>query len=178
MNRRWIAYFSQTGSEIYQISKALGRFPDKIITNNWLENKTTINPKLRKEASDRLFFCYKPDIRAYKAFIRETDLVTLHGWLKIVPPEICNKYEIYNGHPGLITLYPELKGKDPQKRAFKGKYERIGCVIHKVIAEVDAGEVEASAATDKLDDMTEDDIIETLHDMSIELWTGFLKGKI
>ena len=33
------------------------------------------------------------------------------------PGEVCEKRNIYNGHPGLITQYPQLKGKDPQQKA-------------------------------------------------------------
>jgi folate-dependent phosphoribosylglycinamide formyltransferase PurN len=51
-------------------------------------------------------------------------IVTLHGWLRVIPAYVCERSRIYNGHPGLITKYPELKGKDPQVRAFikEGKY--------------------------------------------------------
>ena len=44
------------------------------------------------------------------------DLITLHGYLRIIPENICKQCKhIYNGHPGLINMYPELKGKDPQE---------------------------------------------------------------
>ena len=68
-------------------------------------------------------------------------IVTLHGWLRIVPPYVCERSKIYNGHPGLITKYPELKGKDPQEKAFKLKHKTIGCVLHKVSAGVDEGKI-------------------------------------
>ena len=71
----------------------------------------------------------------------ENPIITLHGWLRIMPPEICNRYEIYNGHPGLITKYPELKGKDPQMRAWEGDYEFCGSVLHRVTEGVDEGEI-------------------------------------
>ena len=57
-----------------------------------------------------------------------------------MPPGVCDAFEIYNGHPGLITKYPELKGKDPQERSFK-QYETAGAVLHKVTAGVDEGDV-------------------------------------
>ena len=68
-------------------------------------------------------------------------IITLHGWLRIMPKEVCERFSIFNGHPGLITEYPELKGKDPQIRAFEGKYPVMGCVIHKVTAGVDEGKI-------------------------------------
>ena len=34
MKKRWIAMFSQTGSEIAALAKHLGKWPDVIVTNN------------------------------------------------------------------------------------------------------------------------------------------------
>ena len=31
---KWIAFFSQTGSEIVELSKSIGRKPDLLVTNN------------------------------------------------------------------------------------------------------------------------------------------------
>jgi len=41
---KWIAFFSQTGSEIVAISQALGRWPDYIVTNRM--DNDNINPTL------------------------------------------------------------------------------------------------------------------------------------
>jgi folate-dependent phosphoribosylglycinamide formyltransferase PurN len=56
---------------------------------------------------------------------------------------MCGKYNIYNGHPGAIELYPELKGMDPQERTWENKsnYKFIGSVVHKVVPVVDDGEI-------------------------------------
>ena len=100
----------------------------------------------------------------------------MHGWLRIVPEEICDKYEIYNGHPGLITEYPELKGKDPQVRAFEGKYKLAGSVIHEVVPEVDAGKILYEHAI-SIDGLTLDEVYSSLHDVSTNLWIDFLREK-
>jgi len=70
-------------------------------------------------------------------------IITLHGYLRIITEPVCRKYNIFNGHPAAIELYPELKGMDPQVRAWENKsaYKFIGSVVHKVVPEVDAGEV-------------------------------------
>ena len=112
VQRPWIAFFSQTGSEIVNISKALEREPDLIVTNE--------RPDHLRKINEGIELCYvlpnKPTLADYEGVLSayENPLITLHGWLRIVPEEIASEYEIYNGHPGLITLYPELKGKDPQ----------------------------------------------------------------
>ena len=89
-------------------------------------------------------FNNKPTLEEYEEalFYFPEAIITLHGWLRIMPPSICEKFKIYNGHPGLITDYPELKGKDPQERMFNdGNYTYYGSVVHKVVPEVDSGEI-------------------------------------
>ena len=39
---------------------------------------------------------------------RESVFVTLHGYLRILPPDFTKASNIYNGHPGAIEQYPEL----------------------------------------------------------------------
>ena len=43
---RWVALFSQTGSEIVEISERLNKWPDAIITNTSNYNK--IHPRIQK----------------------------------------------------------------------------------------------------------------------------------
>ena len=108
--RNWIALFSQTGSEISNLSLALNRDPDFVITNanlDEIDSRVGVDFRLNNEESKTL------DILENLDFNIDKTLITLNGWLKIVPPDKCNTYNIYNGHPGLITKYPELKGKDP-----------------------------------------------------------------
>jgi folate-dependent phosphoribosylglycinamide formyltransferase PurN len=116
-------------------------------------------------------------------FAHEVDtLVTLNGWLRIVPPDKCSKFNIYNGHPGLITKYPELKGKDPQQRTWDNlhKYEYIGSVVHKVVEEVDAGEVEEEESVYTANNTlaSVDDVYNTLRGTSLRAWCRFLKERL
>jgi folate-dependent phosphoribosylglycinamide formyltransferase PurN len=180
MYKRLVSLFSQTGSEILEVSKKLGRFPDVIITNNSID-------KINTELLDHTEFStnnsvlrlvpLNPSIDDYLDLFDKDDLITLHGWLKIVPKSICEQYTIYNGHPGLITIYPFLKGKDPQKKAFDLKLNASGCVIHKVSPEVDAGEILKTRVVD-IKDLDLNTTISTLHKASVELWCEFLKDKL
>ena len=173
---RWVALFSQTGSEIVNISESIGRWPDLIITNRQ-SGYDNINSKIMTNGRSHVIFTEKkPDVDRYLQLIREGSFVTLHGWLRIIPPEICEAYEIYNGHPGLITEYPELKGKDPQERAFEGKYKTAGSVIHEVVPEVDAGKILYEHAI-SIDGLTLDEVYSSLHDVSTNLWIDFLREK-
>ena len=176
MANKWIAFFSQTGTEIVDIAKSLDRWPDKIITNQRPEHLRKINDELLER--EIIYLPNKPTVDDYNIVLEDNALVTLHGWLRVMPPTICEKFLIYNGHPGLITEYPELKGKDPQVRAYEGikegKYLTAGAVIHKVTAEVDEGKIisEERFNTFGLD---LDGLFRTLRDRSLYMWCNFLK---
>ena len=182
MKRPWIAFFSQTGSEIVDISKSLGRWPDSIVTNERPSNLRTINPEILEQ--DLLVTTKnKPtpeDLLEILAYY-DNPVVTLHGWLRIMPPSICENFYVYNGHPGLITDFPELKGKDPQIRTFEGikegKYGYAGAVLHKVTAGVDEGRVilEERFNTFNLD---LDGLFRTLRDRSLYMWCKFLRRNL
>ena len=94
-----------------------------------------------------------------------------------MPPKLCKKYNIYNGHPGLITKYPELKGKDPQIKMMKGEYNTMGCVLHEVTAGVDEGKVLLSKEVSRKG-LDEQDIFRILSNISQELWINFLNSKL
>lgn len=178
MNRPWIAFFSQTGSEIVDIARSLKRWPDVIVTNERPADLRTINPEIleqdllvttsNKPSAEELL-----EILAYY----NDPIVTLHGWLRIMPANICESFNIFNGHPGLITEYPELKGKDPQIRAFKGKYPIMGCVLHKVTAGVDEGRIIAEERFNAFN-ITEEDMWKVTRDRSLYLWCQFLKNLV
>jgi len=183
----WKALFSQSGSEILEVSTRIGRFPDAIITNKPLEDMDRINPKLLELAFDRfIFISQKPSIDEYKEAIRRADMVTLHGFLRILPSEICGRYRIFNGHPGLITKFPELKGKDPQKKVWlkhaDTPYKLHGHVIHEVIPEVDAGKIVSERQFFSENIYTEFDSLDLyiakLHKLAIENWVEFIKKRI
>lgn len=165
----WIALFSQTGSELKAIIDELKIQPDIVYTNNF---------KIDDCAFDNLFKASHDDIMTSLTTLSDDCIITLHGYLRILPEHICNKFTILNGHPGLITMYPELKGKDPQTKVFTNikEYECIGSVIHKVIPEVDSGIVVAYTISPNifrdLESSTLDDVINFNKDLSLRCWTG------
>lgn len=171
-NKHWTAFFSHTGTEIVNISNKLGRGPDVIVTN-----KPPGADDVHMGIQENLYVPDRPNVMDYRGILQPDTVVTLHGWMRIVPPEICEEYEIYNLHPGLITEYPELKGADPQKRVAEEpdeeKYKRIGCVIHRVTAGVDEGPVLAECSTQNVYS-GESSISCQLHEMSTQLWIDFI----
>ena len=176
----WIAFFSQTGSEIVQLSKSIGRKPDLLVTNNF-EDKNKFHPGIRElgvtimSAKHDMIMNYFRNQAVYN--VPQT-LFSLHGYLRILPADICEKYEIYNGHPGAIDLYPELKGKDPQERVWQDndKYTIIGSVVHKCTAELDDGAILKSVCVCNRN-YTREDLYNSLKMTSLSAWNFFLREK-
>ena len=139
---RWVALFSQTGTEIVDIAERIGVWPDRIFTNN--NNVEKINSKLKNKV---MVMSHKgiEETLHYTSDMTGNTMVTLHGYLRILSPKTCNVgLSIYNGHPAYISKYPELKGKDPQEMIWSDRdnYDFIGSTVHRVIADVDAGAIE------------------------------------
>lgn len=178
MRNTWISFFSQTGGEIVDIAKSLGRWPDLIITNERPAGLRTIHPEL-KESNLLVTVQNKPTLLDYEEILgyHKNPIITLHGWLRVVPPQICEKYNIFNGHPGLITRYPHLVGKDPQIRAFREKLPVMGCVLHRVTPGVDEGPVIAEERFNTFN-ITEEKMWKVTRDRSLYLWIKFLENLV
>lgn len=173
---KWYALFSQTGSEIYEVSEKVGRYPDMILCNKQ-DNFESINKNIIGK-SPIIFTDKNPTVDQYLHYLPEDAVVTMHGWLRIVPGEVCNQRDIYNGHPGLITDFPELKGKDPQQKAIDLNLEYTGCVLHKATAELDGGPIVATSKKLYVNGLSTDQVFESLHSLSVEMWVEFLNDKL
>ena len=177
----WVAFFSMTGSEIVSISEKIGRWPDRICTNKSVEEIDQIHPSiLLNHYKKILFLPSKPSSEEYNTVLNvikrsSNSIISLHGFLRVLPPDICNKYTIYNGHPGDIETYPQLKGFNPQHKAFNLKLKKSGSVIHQVTAIVDGGPILAIKKC-KIDNQNLSNTYKILHDNSVGLWVDFLKN--
>lgn len=182
MKKKWIAFFSQTGSEIVEISKYLNRWPDAVIVNRDFQGEPPFNTDILREDLPIYFIPDRPTVSMYHTVLQdinvdEDTLITLHGYLRIIPKDICKEYKIYNGHPGDITLYPELKGFNPQEKAFmkRKSMPTAGSVIHTVTEEVDGGQIVGRKVCDFNVD-TLDEAYSILHTNSVQLWVEFLEN--
>lgn len=175
---KWVAFFSQTGSEIVNLSRSLKRKPNLLVTNSF-EEKIEFHPGIRElkvtiqSARHDILMDY---FRRQTILSPADTLITLHGYLRIIPPDVCKKYNILNGHPGLITLYSELRGKDPQIKAWEGNYPKIGSVVHKATAEVDEGPILSSIEyTNECKSL--DEMYGKLRRSSLESWLKVLENE-
>lgn len=174
--RKWCTFFSQTGTEIYKLSKLLNREPDIIVCNKPITAIADINFDLLDTYYNKIHFIQsKPTLEEYEYVIADSDIVTLHGFLRIIPKQICDTYNIYNLHPAPLTEYPDLKGKDPQTRIAQGNYAYYGNTIHKCTAELDSGEV---LLEEKFPNPGYDiqQLIGATHEKATNMWFKFLSG--
>jgi len=188
---KWVAFYSQTGSEIVNVSKAIDRWPDLVVTNKQDDKTTHVELVQRVRQGDTKLVtlpAWPKEIDYLKAadklgfsILREEwmneVLITLHGYLRILPPDFTKSSTIYNGHPGAIHIHPELKGINPQKKAWKENHIRVGCVIHKVTPELDDGPiVEKCLINNNFETFI--DFLDALHVASSELWINFLNDRL
>lgn len=174
MKRTWIAMFSHTGKELVNICKRLNRWPDRIITN---QSPGDICQDLVDNSLLDILYCARsPEGPEYeRMFSRGSPIITLHGWMRVIPGSVCEHNDIVNLHPGLITKFPELKGKDPQIRAWKEQHPYVGCVLHRAVAEVDSGEIiDKKWSYNKFD--TYDDMEQRLRAHAEHLWIKYLSS--
>lgn len=171
----WVALISQTGKELTDICKSLDIYPDLVLSTN---ERHKLNQDFQDLlATNKINFVYIPlrdskDISKLSAYLDRSTLVTLHGWLRIIPEQICEKYNIYNGHPGDILQYPELKGFNPQEKAFNFKIPISGSVIHKVTSKVDEGPISYRVIT-SIQNCSLDQVYERLRYTSLLSWKLF-----
>jgi len=186
LRKRWIAMFSQTGTEIADICKSWtykrGTFiepckPDYIVTNNVnVESWHKVLRDYYEDHSDR--FIVSQDIElineSVRAFNPLTSLITLNGYLRILPDDITKKFEIYNVHPGDIKKYPELIGIHPQQKALDLQLKTTGVIIHRVTDQLDQGEIVSRETYDIKNGTDINTLVDDLRGISVEMWTNLL----
>jgi folate-dependent phosphoribosylglycinamide formyltransferase PurN len=180
---KWAALFSQTGSEICNLSEKIGTYPNLVISDN-VDINNSLDSRIELNCKRILWRKYKgltkeEKVLYYTRHLIGYDVITLHGWLNIVPAEVCDALSIYNGHPGLINYYPDLKGKDPQVRAWGDikRYDVLGSVVHKVTPGVDEGPIICYSKKSIIGIDSLDKVFDTLKETSLDSWVDFFNNK-
>jgi phosphoribosylglycinamide formyltransferase-1 len=106
--------------------------------------------------------------------IARVDLVVLSGYLKLVGPQVLNRYHrrIINTHPSLLPRHGGrgMHGRRVHEAVLAARDAVTGVSIHRVDAEYDSGEVIAQAQLP----VGSDDTVETLTDRVQALERQFL----
>ena len=175
MSRPWICFFSQSGQEIVNLAKILGRWPDLIVTNERPESVRNIHPDI-KDSNTIVTVPPTPTQDDYQKVLEyyKNPVVTLHQWTEVVPPKICSSFTIFNVHRGLTTVYPELQVKDPLTTALSNKHRVLGCVLQKVAKQVGTGKVLAEERFNAWY-ITHKEIEIALQNRALYMWTNFLQ---
>lgn len=171
--KTWIALFSHSGTEIAEIINQFKR-PYYLYTNQLDRDKICgliCDDCVRLHHSDIM-----EDILYLLEHTKGEKIITLHGYMRIIPPEIINHpdVKIYNVHPGDIVNYPELRGKNPQEKALEMHLESTGVVIHKVDEGIDTGEIVARTHYPIQRGETLNDLVANLRLISIDMWIKLL----
>ena len=168
----WVALYSQSGSELEEIMNRVGEQPTLILTDRVNEDRSEVMKFWSSPLNHKIISGILANTR--------NSLITLHGYLRILPPEALHPSNIIlNGHPGDIINFPELKGFNPQKKAIELGLPYTGTVIHHVTSEVDNGPI---IAYNRLDlegfNYTEEEVCERLKKKSVKAWEMVLGEQI
>ena len=113
--------------------------------------------------------------------IRDIDLICLAGYMKILTPGLCNKFEnrIMNIHPALLPSFP---GLHVQQKALDWGVRYSGATVHFVTASVDMGPIILQAVVPVLQDDTEESlssrILKQEHKIYPESVKLYFEGKL
>ena len=106
---------------------------------------------------------------------RDTELIVLAGWMRILSTWFCKKWEgkMINIHPSLLPAF--AGGCHAIENAYNHGCKIIGVTIHWVIPEVDAGPIITQRAIHKLDDDTLEIITERIHNVEHYVYPETIK---
>lgn len=149
---KWVALYSRSGGVLREVVDNLGRSPDLTFTTHDTQH----------------------DDIMWRLITLQRSVVTLMGYLRIIPADVCERHSIYNYHPGPVTRYPECKGKDPIERMVHGPII-WGGTLHRVIPEVDEGPIVHES---RFMVTGVDDAYQHCNEDAIKSWTKLLKEEL
>ena len=139
LNKKKVSFLiSGEGSNLFKILvnnfKSKNFYTDSIISNN------KISDEIKNFIKDQNFNIkiFEKITNLKSIYIKNSDVVFSVGYMKVINKELSNKHNIINLHPSLL---PKYKGLMTQKRMLINNEKEFGFTIHKVSAELDAGDI-------------------------------------
>ena len=111
----------------------------------------------------------------------QPDLVVLAGFMRILTPEFCTRYEgrLMNIHPSIL---PSFTGLHTHERALAAGCRVAGCTIHFVTPELDCGPIISQGVVPIFDNDTADDIaarvLKVEHQLFPQAVADFAAGRL
>ena len=141
MKKKWALFFSGRGSNLEAVLKVYSKqwtSAPYLVTNNSRAGGLNVAQTYNLE----VHLMNRPyDYKALSKCLKkeQVERIFLLGYMSIVPSEFIEDWEggFYNLHPSLLPSFHGLKSIE---RAYNEK-AAIGVTIHRVIPQVDAGEI-------------------------------------
>ena len=139
LNKKKVSFLiSGKGSNLFKILvnnfKSKNFYTVSIISNN------KISDEIKNFIKDQNFNIkiFEKITNLKSIYIKNSDVVFSVGYMKVINKELSSKHNIINLHPSLL---PKYKGLITQKRMLINNEKEFGFTIHKVSAELDAGDI-------------------------------------
>ena len=139
LNKKKVSFLiSGKGSNLFKILvnnfKSKNFYTVSIISNN------KISDEIKNFIKDQNFNIkiFEKITNLKSIYIKNSDVVFSVGYMKVINKELSSKHNIINLHPSLL---PKYKGLMTQKRMLINNEKEFGFTIHKVSAELDAGDI-------------------------------------
>ena len=114
---------------------------------------------------------YDADL-ADKVLEEKPDLIVLAGWMLVLSPAFLNQFphQVINLHPALPGHFAGTHAIDRAYEAYQqGEISHSGCMVHRVVPEVDAGPMIATAEVPILPEEALADFEARMHETEHEL---------
>jgi formyltetrahydrofolate-dependent phosphoribosylglycinamide formyltransferase len=156
--KRLVVMISGGGTNLQAIIDAIGREEINASVVLVVSNRRGVYGLARAEHAgiETLYFPLKPytdsgkqreeydrDLADHISTVKP-DLIVLAGWMHILSAAFLERFpdRVINLHPALPEQFPGIKAIERAYSAFqRGEVQHSGCMVHRVIPELDAGPV-------------------------------------
>jgi phosphoribosylglycinamide formyltransferase-1 len=140
VNPRWAVFVSGRGSNLQSVLDIHAQYSQiQLVVSNKPEAEALLKAKRQGVRTLKLEANFNWDLLVHKLKCEGITHVLLLGFMKLVPAKLCDEYKdkIFNLHPSLLPEFPGLKAIEKSHAAGR----TMGVSVHRVTAEMDAGEV-------------------------------------
>ena len=106
---------------------------------------------------------------------KDTKLVILAGFMKLLSPKFVEKFKTVNIHPSLL---PSFKGAHAVKQSLDAGVKISGCTVHWVDKGMDTGKIISQLSCCVLDNDSEESLSEKIHLLEHKIYPETIKELI